>query len=69
MQIVTEQETPPASIDDIPTDMIDEIISQLRQDPDLKPIFDDIQFQSEFDLLGEDLDLSELNPLQDELFW
>ena len=69
IQIVTEQETPPVSIDDIPTDMIDEIISQLRQDPDLKSLFDDIQFQSEFDLLGEDLNLPELNPLQDEIFW
>ena len=69
IQIVTEQEIPPVSIDDIPTDMIDEIMSQLRQDPDLKSLFDDIQFQSEFDLLGEDLNLPELNPLEDEIFW
>ena len=69
IQIMTEQETPPISIDDIPTDMIDKIISQLRQDPDLTEIFNDIEFQMEFDQLGEDLDIPQMNSLEDELFW
>ena len=41
LQITTEQETPPISFNDIPNDMIDEIIAQLRQDPDLADIFND----------------------------
>ena len=69
IQIMTEQETPPISFNDIPTDMIDQIISQLRQDPDLTEIFKDIEFQMEFDQLGEDLDIPQMNSLEDELFW
>ena len=69
IQIMTEQETPPISFDDIPTDMIDQIISQLRRDPDLTEIFNDIEFQMEFDQLGEDLDIPQMNSLEDELFW
>ena len=69
IQIMTEQEIPPISFDDIPTDMIDQIISQLRQDPDLTEIFNDIEFQMEFDQLGEDLDTPQMNSLEDELFW
>ena len=69
IQIMTEQETTPISFDDIPTDMIDQIISQLRRDPDLTEIFNDIEFQMEFDQLGEDLDIPQMNSLEDELFW
>ena len=59
LDITTEQEMPPVSIDEIPHDTIDEIIAQLRQDPDLTNIFNDIDFQMEFDALGEDLDIPE----------
>ena len=40
---------------------------ELRMDTELNQIFDDIEFRREFDLLGEDLDLPELNSLEDEL--
>ena len=69
LQITTEQESPPISFDDIPSDVVDQIISQLRQDPDLTDIFNDIDLQMEFDQLGEDLDIPEMNSLEDELFW
>ena len=69
LDITTEQEMPPVSIDDIPHDMIDEIISQLRQDPDLSNAFNDIEFQMEFDALGEDLDIPEMTALEQELWW
>ena len=69
VQITTEQESPPVSFDDIPSDMIDQIISQLRQDPDLTNIFNDIELQMEFDELGQDLDMPEMNLLEQELWW
>ena len=69
VQITTEQESPPVSFDDIPSDMIDQIISQLRQDPDLTNIFNDIEVQMEFDELGQDLDMPEMNLLEQELWW
>ena len=69
LQITTEQESPPISFNDIPSDMIDEIISQLRQDPELTDIFNDTELQMEFDELGEDLDMPEMNLLEQELWW
>ena len=69
LSVTTEQEDPPVSLSDIPVDMIDEIICQLRQDPDLIEIFKDIDLQMEFEQLGEDLDIPQMNLLEDELFW
>ena len=69
LSVITEQEAPPISIGDIPVDMIDQIIFQLRQDPDLTEIFNDIDLQMEFEQLGEDLDIPQMNLLEDELFW
>ena len=69
LQITSEQESPPVSLNDIPSDMIDQIISQLRQDPDLKDVSNDIELQMEFDELGEDLDMPEMNLLEQELWW
>ena len=54
LSVITEQEAPPISFGDIPVDMIDQIIFQLRQDPDLTEIFNDIDLQMEFEQLGED---------------
>ena len=69
LDIITEQEMPPVSFDDIPHDMIEEIISQLREDPDLNNVFADMDFQMEFDALGEDLNIPETTPLEQELWW
>ena len=67
--ITTEQEIDPITLNDIPDEKISEIIEQLRQDPDLKDIFTDIEQQIEFEQLGMDIDISEQNLLEDELFW
>ena len=69
LSVITEQEAPPISFGDIPMDMIDQIIFQLRQDPDLTEIFNDIDLQMDFEQLGEDLDIPQMNLLEDELFW
>ena len=69
LSVTTEQEDEPVSLSDIPVDMIDEIICQLRQDPDLTEIFKDIDLQTEFEQLGEDLDIPQMNLLEDSLFW
>ena len=69
VQITTEQEMPLISFDDIESDTIDQIIEQLRQDPDLTNIFNDIELQMEFDELGQDLDIPELDLLEQELWW
>ena len=69
LQITTEQEIQPLTINDIPAERISELIEQLRQDPDLRDIFTDIEQQIEFEELGMDLEIPELNSLEDELFW
>ena len=43
-------------IDPIPNDMIEEIITNLRQDPDLNSLFDDI-----------DIEIDKISPLEKEL--
>ena len=69
LDITTEQEMPPVSIDEIPHEIIDEIIAQLREDPDLSDVFQDLDFQMEFDSLGEDLDLPETTAFEQEPWW
>ena len=69
IETTTEEEIPLTSINDTESDMIDQIIEQLRQDPNLSSVFDDIELQVEFDQLGEDLDIPELNLLEQETRW
>ena len=69
IEMTTEQEIPRISINDIESDLIDQIIEQLRQDPDLANVFNDIEQRMEFDDLGQDLDMPELNLLEEELSW
>ena len=69
LEITTEQEIEPITINDIPSEKINEIIEQLRQDPDLSDIFSSVEQQTEFEQLGMDLDIPELNLLEEELFW
>ena len=69
LSIITEQEVPLVPNLDIPPEIIDEIITQLRQDPNLNDIFQDLDFEMEFDALGEDLDLPETSPIEQEPWW
>ena len=66
---ITQETEEPLTLDDIPAEQIEEIINQLRQDPDLKNIFTDIEQQLEFEQIGMDIDIPEQNLLEDELFW
>ena len=66
---ITQETEEPLTLDDIPAERIEDIINQLRQDPDLRNIFTDIEQQLEFEHLGMDIDIPEQNLLEDELFW
>ena len=68
VEIVTEEITNPITLDDIPPEKVDELINQLRNDPDLQNIFRDIEEQMEFEELGMDIDIPEHDLLEDELF-
>ena len=68
ISIVTEEITNPITLDDIPHEKVDELIKQLRDDPDLQNIFRDIEEQMEFEELGMDIDLPQHDLLEDELF-
>ena len=61
---IEEEEIPPFI--DMESEAIDRVIKELRQDPDLASAFDDIELQLEFDQLGEDLDIPEL---EQEIRW
>ena len=67
IQIVTEQTLEPLTLDDIPPERIEQLITELQQDPDIMGMFTDIQAQLEFEQLGLDIDISESYPLEDEL--
>ena len=69
LDITTIQETDLVTLKDFPDEKINEIIEQLRRDPDLTDIFTAIEQQIEFEELGMDLEIPELNSLEDELFW
>ena len=68
VEIVTEEITNPITLDDISPEKVDELINQLRHDPDLQNIFRDIEEQMEFEELGMGIDLPEHDLLEDELF-
>ena len=67
IEIVTEQTLEPLTLDDIPPERIEQLITELQQDPDIMGMFTDIQAQLEFEELGLDIDIPELNLLEDEL--
>ena len=63
---VTIQETPtfhPSLMDEIPQNVIDRIVSELREDPELKTIMTKIEEDIEFEQLGMELDI----PIDDRL--
>ena len=68
IKIITKEIIDPLTLDDIPPEKIDELINQLRQDPDLQNVFTNIEEQLEFEQLGMDIDIPEHNLLEDELF-
>ena len=69
LQVITHQEEP-LTLNDIPPERINELIEQLRDDPDLRDIFTSVEEQFEFEELGMNIDIPESYPLEEELaFW
>ena len=69
VEIVTEQ-IEPITFDDISPQRMEELITELQKDPDIKELFDDLQAQMEFQELGLAIDIDENYPLENELeFW
>ena len=57
----------PTLEDELPKDVIDKIINELREDPDFKNIMEDIEQDFDFDQLGNDIELPERDRLEEEL--
>ena len=75
LQIVTEEivQEPLQSIDQIGPEILDQLITELRADPDLGSIFKDMEQQAEFEELDIDMNIDMDTRLEDELenweFW
>ena len=57
----------PSLQEEIPQDVIDRIINELREDPELRTIMTDIEQDLEFEQVGTELDIFEDNRLENEL--
>ena len=57
----------PTLEDELPKEVIDRIINELREDPELKNIMEDIEHDFDFDQLGNDIELPECDRLEEEL--
>ena len=66
-EILEENTIQPTIFEELAPGMLDQIINELRQEPDLRDIFTDIEQQLEFEQLGMDIDISEDNTLENEL--
>ena len=71
LQIITEEivQEHPQSIDQIDPKILDQLITELRADPDLGSIFKDMEQQAEFEELDMDIDIGIDTRLEDELNW
>ena len=57
----------PSLEEGLPQHIVDNIINELRADPDLKTMMDDMEIEHEFKQLGMDLDIPENDPFQEEI--
>ena len=67
--VVVDQEPDlqPTLCDELPTELIDSILDQLRQDPDLNNMINDIDELINSDLMGINLEIPEYTLLEKEL--
>ena len=71
--VATEEVRPESSTlypsfnDEIPDDIIERIINELREDPNIKTMMTDIEQELEFEELGAELDIFEADRLENEL--
>ena len=61
-----DQYMDPSILDQIPPETVEKIIHELRNDPNLKDIMDDVEQQIEEELVGLEIDLPELDDLLEE---
>ena len=60
------QQCDPSILDQIPPETIEKIINELRNDPHLKDMMDDVEQQIEEEIVGLELDIPELDDLLEE---
>ena len=66
-EILEEGTIYPSLEDEIAPELINKILEELRQEPDLHAIFTDVEQQLEFEQLGMDIDIGEDYGLENEL--
>ena len=67
---ITQEETPtfhPSLMEEIPQDIIDKIIKELREDPELKTIMSNIEEDLELEQIDMEVDISDDDRLENEL--
>ena len=66
-----EQCMDPSIMDQIAPEIIEKIIQELRLDPNLKDLMDDVQSEVEEEIIGLEVDVPELDYLMDQdlMFW
>ena len=60
------QQCDPSILDQIPPETVEKIINELRNDPHLKDMMDDVEHQIEEEIVGLELDIPELDDLLEE---
>ena len=68
LSVIQEGDQPmdPSILDQIPPETVEKIIHELRNDPNLKDMMDDVEQQIEEELVGLEIDLPELDDLLEE---
>ena len=68
LSVIQEGDQPmdPSILDQIPPETVEKIIDELRNDPNLKDMMDDVEQQIEEELVGLEIDLPELNDLLEQ---
>ena len=67
---ITQEETltfHPSLMEEIPQDIVDKIIKELREDPELKTIMSDMEEDLELEQIGMEVDISDDDRLENEL--
>ena len=67
---IIQEETPtlhPSLTEEIPQEIVDKIMNELREDPELKTIMSDIEEELELEQIGMELDISDDDRLEIEL--
>ena len=67
-EILDEAIIQPSLCEELPQDLIEKVIEELRAEPELEGIFANIEEQVEFEQLGMDIDINEDYALEDELY-